>query len=353
MNGGAGPAFELEVASLTDVGTERAHNEDRCGHLLDADRALLVVADGVSSAAAGETAAQTAVDAVLRTFAEQPPGTPAPKRLNRAAQQANIEVYDLATVVPELRGMTTTLTVVAVDRGELAAVHVGDTRLYLLREGRLLQLTKDHTVAGERARLGLMSKARARVHRDRSVLTRSLGRELIVPVDRLSNRIYQGDRLLVCSDGLYNTLDDAEIVALMAEGSAPDACRRLVEEANQRGTLDNVSAAVLRVVNGPGTPGPVGRAGGQAPLAVPSWLNPVETWRKNPARPIGEVAEWPKAPDSKSGLGASPTWVRLPPSPLRFTWRGVRVAEGARLEIVCTERYRGFESLSLLQGRLH
>ncbi|MES1166341.1 MAG: protein phosphatase 2C domain-containing protein [Verrucomicrobiota bacterium] len=263
MNGGAGPAFELDVASLTDVGTERARNEDRCGHVLAGrQRALLVVADGVSSAAAGETAAQTAVDAVLRTFTDQPPGTPIPKCLNRAAQQANIEVYDLATVVPELRGMTTTLTAVAVDGGELAAVHVGDSRLYLLRDGRLVQLTKDHTVAGEKARLGLMSQARARVHRDRSVLTRSLGRELIVPIDRLSNRVYRGDLLLVCSDGLYNTLEDAEIVTLMAEGSAQDMCRRLVDEANQRGTLDNLSAGVVRVVGGPAPPaGPGGLRG--------------------------------------------------------------------------------------------
>ncbi|MFL5308763.1 MAG: PP2C family protein-serine/threonine phosphatase [Polyangia bacterium] len=263
MNAAAGLAFQLDIASLTDVGTERAHNEDRCGHLLDAQgAALLVVADGVSSAAAGETAAQTAVDATTRTFADQPPGTPTPKRLNRAAQQANIEVYDLATMVPELRGMTTTLTAVAVDGGELAAVHVGDSRLYLLRDGRLLQLTKDHTVAGERARLGLLSKEKARVHPDRCVLTRSLGRELIVPVDRLSNRVYRGDALLVCSDGLYNTLDDAEIAALMAGGTAQEACRRLVDEANQRGTLDNLSAAVLRVVEGPQRP--AGAGGGLA-----------------------------------------------------------------------------------------
>jgi serine/threonine protein phosphatase PrpC len=264
MNGAAGPAFQLEVASLTDVGTERAHNEDRCGHLLEAGpRGLLVVADGVSSAEAGETAAQTAVDVVLRTFAEQPPGTPTPKRLNRAAQQANIEVYDLATVVPELRGMTTTLTAVAVDAGELAAIHVGDSRLYLLRDGRLVQLTKDHTVAGERARLGLMSRQKARNHPDRSVLTRSLGRELIVPIDRLSNRVYRGDVLLVCSDGLYNTLEDPEIVGLIAGGTAEDACRRLIEEANQRGTLDNLSAAILRVVAGPERPAGSGGLGGR------------------------------------------------------------------------------------------
>ena len=261
--GGASP-FLLEVASHTDVGTEREHNEDRCGHLLEArDRALLVVADGVSSAEAGETAAQTAVDAVLRTFTDQPAGMPTPKRLFRAAQQANIEIYDLATVVPELRGMTTTLTAVAVDRGELVAAHVGDSRLYLLRGGRVVQLTKDHTVAGERSRLGLMSKDRARSHPDRSVLTRSLGRELIVPMDRLSNRLYGGDILLVCSDGLYNTLEEGEMVPLASQGAAEEACRRLIEAANQRGTLDNLSAAILRVVEGPSRPPNGGGVGGK------------------------------------------------------------------------------------------
>ncbi len=249
MNGEA--RFTLELASATDVGTERAHNEDRCGHVLEApERGLIVVADGVSSAEAGETAAQTAVDAIVRTFSEQAAGTPTGKRLYRAVQQANIEVYDLATVVPELRGMTTTLTAVAVDRGELAAAHVGDSRLYLWRAGKLVQLTKDHTVAGERSRLGLMSKERARSHPDKSVLTRSLGRELIVAVDRIANRVYRGDVLLVCSDGLYNTLDEAEMGALLAEGTAGEACQRLIATANQRGTLDNLSAAILRVVEG-------------------------------------------------------------------------------------------------------
>jgi PPM family protein phosphatase len=247
--------FELEVAAVTDVGTEREHNEDRCGHLLENESCgLLVVADGVSSAEAGETASQTAVAATLRTFAEQPAGTSTAKRLYRAVQQANIEVYDLATVVPELRGMTTTLTAVAVDRGELTAAHIGDSRLYLLRGGRIVQLTKDHTVAAERARIGLLSKARARTHKDRSVLTRSLGRELIVPIDRLSNRLFRGDVLLVCSDGLYNALDDEELARLLDGGDAGTATQRLIDTANQRGTLDNLTAAVLRVRRGPELP---------------------------------------------------------------------------------------------------
>jgi PPM family protein phosphatase len=255
MTASSGTRFELEVAAVTDVGTEREHNEDQCGHVLESEACgLLVVADGVSSAEAGETASQTAVAATLRTFSEQPPGTATAKRLYRAVQQANIEIYDLATVVPELRGMTTTLTAVAVDRGELTAAHIGDSRLYLCREGRLLQLTKDHTVAGERSRMGLMSKSRARSHPDRSVLTRSLGRELIVPIDRISNRLYRGDSLLVCSDGLYNVLEDDEMTPLLRGHDAASACQRLVETANQRGTLDNLTAAVLRVVDGPERP---------------------------------------------------------------------------------------------------
>jgi serine/threonine protein phosphatase PrpC len=263
MNAAAETRFELEVATLTDVGTEREHNEDHCGELLEsAACGLLVVADGVSSAEAGETASQTAVAATLKAFGEQPPGMASAKRLYRAVQQANIEVYDLATVVPELRGMTTTLTAVVVDRGELTAAHVGDSRLYLLRDGRLTQLTKDHTVAGEKARIGLMSKARAREHPDRSVLTRSLGRELIVPIDRISNRLFRGDALLVCSDGLYNVLDEEQMAPLMAHGDAGAACRSLIDTANGRGTLDNVSAAVLRVLNGPERPeAPAGLGG--------------------------------------------------------------------------------------------
>ena len=104
MNASPEIRFELELAAVTDVGTEREHNEDQCGHLLESEACgLLVVADGVSSAEAGETASQTAVAATLRTFGEQPPGTATAKRLYRAVQQANIEIYDLATVVPEAK----------------------------------------------------------------------------------------------------------------------------------------------------------------------------------------------------------------------------------------------------------
>jgi protein phosphatase len=163
-------------------------------------------------------------------------------------QQANIEIYDRAVAVPELRGMSTTLTAVVVDRGELTAVHVGDSRLYVLHDRELVQLTKDHTVAAEKVRMKLLSREKARTHPDRSVLTRSVGRELIVSRDRISRRLIQGDVLLACTDGVYGVLEDEELRRLVAGRDAAAACRAVVDAANARGTADNLSAAVLRLV---------------------------------------------------------------------------------------------------------
>ena len=261
MSEGQATGDVFEIATLTDVGTEREHNEDFGGSLQGATSpGVIVVADGVSGGEGGETASRKAVESTLRSFTEQGAGIAAAKRLARAVQTANIEVYELALAVPELRGMSTTLTAVALDRGELSAVHVGDSRLYLMREGTLTQLTKDHTVAAEQIRLGVLSEARARKHPGRSVLTRSLGRELIVSLDRLSLSMRQGDTLLLCSDGLYNVLDDAAIASLLlVPRSAQDACRALIDAANARGTYDNLTAAVARVRGDvPAPPEPTG-----------------------------------------------------------------------------------------------
>jgi protein phosphatase len=239
--------FALEVAALTDVGTTRAHNEDACGTLVeDPTRALIVVADGVSLAEAGEVASAMAVEVVVRAFGEDPK-PPAGQRLYRAVQQANIEIYDRAVAVPELRGMSTTLTAAVVDRGELTAVHVGDSRLYLLRDRELVQLTKDHTAAAEKVRLRILSKEKAKTSPDRSILTRSVGRELIVSRDRISQPLVQHDVLLACSDGVHGVLEDDELASLLRDRHADDACRAILAAANERGTPDNLSAAVLRV----------------------------------------------------------------------------------------------------------
>jgi PPM family protein phosphatase len=259
-SGSAPVPGQLELAARCDIGTERPHLEDAWGSRVERpDCAVLVVADGVSGQAGGAEASAMAVEVTLRACAEGRPGEAAGQRLYRAVQQANIEIYDRAVAVPELRGMATTLTALAVEAGELTAVHVGDTRLYLLREGVLTQLTKDHTAAADKVRFGLLSREKARHHPDRSILTRSVGRELIVSRDRLSRPLLQGDVLLVCSDGLHGVLEDEEMAALLGGRPAEEACRLLVDTANARGTPDNLTAAVVRLV---GSTPPVSRPEG-------------------------------------------------------------------------------------------
>lgn len=241
-------SFELDAAS--SVGTTRAENEDCCAAVIEEDGVgLVVVADGVSGFQGGEVASSKAVETTLKSYREQPANMTPARRLYRAVQEANIAIYDLSVVVPELRGMATTMTSLVVDRGQVSTMHVGDCRMYLVRDQKIRQLTKDHTVAAQKARLGLVKKDRVATHPDRSVLTRNLGRELIAAVDQITTRVLEGDVVLVCSDGLYNVLDDREMAELCGQLSAKEACNVLIARANERGTPDNLTAAVVRITS--------------------------------------------------------------------------------------------------------
>jgi serine/threonine protein phosphatase PrpC len=220
-------AGDVRVALLSEAGPVRSANEDCCGHrAADAATTLVVVADGVSGYQAADVASQMAVEVTLEAWDRQSATMRPEVRLARAAQEANIAIYDRAMVVPELRGMATTLTAVAIEGGRLAAAHVGDSRLYLVREGRALQLTKDH-------RSGKVA------------LTRSVGRELIVAIDKLTRPLDGGDVLVVCTDGLHNFLPDADIARLVAGVDPDGACRALVDAALAAGADDNVTVAVI------------------------------------------------------------------------------------------------------------
>lgn len=242
------PVTELfDIASRSDPGSVREANEDFCATFYAEDCAGLIVADGVSSFNGGATASRLAVETTQDAFLSQEKSVPAAKRLYRAVQRANIAVHDLAMTVPEVRSMATTLTAVLLGPDGLCAAHVGDCRLYLLRANRLQQLSKDHTVAAERTRLGLLSKARARHHPGRSTLTRSLGRELVARVDQFTALVAPDDVLMVCSDGIHGVLDDDELLHLCLAPSAEVACEQLINVANGRGAPDNITAAVARV----------------------------------------------------------------------------------------------------------
>jgi serine/threonine protein phosphatase PrpC len=181
-----------------------------------------------------------AVEVTLRAFRELPPTVKLETRLARAAQQANIEIHDLALIVPELRGMATTLTAIAIADGHLVAAHVGDSRLYLIRKGKAVQLTKDHRTG-------------------QATLTRSVGRELIAAIDRLSRPLEQDDVLVLCTDGVHGSVSDEALARLAADADPARACRALIDAAMAGNSTDNVTVAVVRVVGTtPERPRPLG-----------------------------------------------------------------------------------------------
>ncbi len=236
--------FEIEIAALSDAGTELGHNEDHCGKWVKSKTsALVAVADGMATLEGGELASQRAILALLRSFREQAAGLTQTQRVLRAARSASFEVYDMALVVPQLRGISTTLTAVAVTNAELTAAHVGNSRVYLLRDGYINQLSKDHTVAAEAEDAGGHYQLR-----DASVLTRSLGRELLVPIDVFEIDLLQNDIVVLCTDGLCRAFEDSEIADAVKGHSAAAACRKLIDTANAIGTVDNLSVGVVRVV---------------------------------------------------------------------------------------------------------
>jgi len=242
-------SLEFDLAMLTDLGTNRKNNEDCCSQFVEAhDSVVFAVADGVGGYEGGEIASATGVETLLQTYRDNPKAWGASRRLHRAIQNANIEIYNRALVVPELRRMATTMTAVSVERGVLAAAHVGDCRLYLARDGNITQMTKDHTVVGEKVRMGLLAPERARTHPDRSKLTRSLGQELIASVDLISMPLRFKDVLVLCSDGLHNVILEPEILKIAGNSTPSDACRTLIDTANERGTPDNLTVAVFKML---------------------------------------------------------------------------------------------------------
>jgi protein phosphatase len=239
----------FEVALLSDVGTNRESNEDSCGHYVEnLDSVVFAVADGIGGYEGGEVASAMAIAVTIESYRESPVAWGASKRIHRAVQRANIEIHNRALTVPELRRMGTTLTAAVVDAGVLHAAHVGDCRLYLIRRGKIRQITKDHTMVQERVRMGLMSADRARYHPERSALTRSIGHELIVSVDRITLPLEQNDRLIICSDGLHGVLHDRDLEQMVRDRGADEACKHLVEVANQRGTADNLTVGVFTML---------------------------------------------------------------------------------------------------------
>lgn len=239
----------LRFGSATDVGRVRQNNED---NLLVASP-LFAVADGMGGHAAGEVASGIAVQLLGDTFSRD--RTPA--GLADAVRAANRAVWERAQQQPDLRGMGTTLTAVALvdDDGQevLAVVNVGDSRAYRLQQGQLEQLTEDHSLVEELVRSGRLSAEEAQVHPQKHVLTRVLGVDADVEVDCFRVIPYEGDRFLLASDGLFNEVDDRTIASVLRRTDDPDAAvAELVELAKGNGGSDNITVVVVDVLDDDG-----------------------------------------------------------------------------------------------------
>jgi serine/threonine protein phosphatase PrpC len=253
-------SFAIQVAAKTDVGCVRVDNEDNFGY--DARRGIFVVCDGMGGQAAGEVASKIAVDTLLRYFHEGVPKA-SDLRLTRASenvsehartlgeaiQLANHVIREAACQYEGQAGMGSTIACVLVDDNFVSFGHVGDSRIYLVREGTIQQLTQDHSLVMQEVRLGLISSEQAEQSKLQNIITRALGSEEIVEPDLDDMIAAPDDILLLASDGLTRVLRDQEILAAVtAAADLEYACNDLVQLAKQAGGDDNITCLLIRIV---------------------------------------------------------------------------------------------------------
>src|SRR6516165_7083395 len=211
--------LEVEFAQRSDPGRVRGHNEDYLGHIAPETDArvrshgwLFALADGVGGHDKGEVASREAVETVLSGFRKAPGGEPHAGLLTRLVQAANIRVYETGRAASAGgTNMATTIVTCAVRFDRAVIAHVGDSRCYLIRHGHIKQLTRDHTVVNDQVRLGLLTAKEAAENKNRHLLSRSVGPDLFVSVDITDTQVLPGDSLLLCSDGFYGSMPEAQI----------------------------------------------------------------------------------------------------------------------------------------------
>ena len=230
-----------EEAHKTDTGRQRHANEDS----YFAQAPVFAVADGMGGAQAGEVASRIAAGAFEQGLDAE---ASAEGQLREVAEEANREIHELAQKDSSRAGMGTTLTAALLRGDEVALGHVGDSRAYVLRDGELKRLTKDHSLVEELRRQGRLTDEQAEEHPQRSIITRALGPEPKVNVDTMTVPAKDGDVFLLCSDGLTTMVSDEEITEILLQPkNLRSAVNKLVDTANKRGGRDNITAVAFRV----------------------------------------------------------------------------------------------------------
>ena len=233
----------------TDTGKRRRRNEDE----YVVEPPLFAIADGMGGAQAGELASSLAAGAVRDDETVSGSGE---RRVTELIQEANRRVYQRSSQDASASGMGTTMTVALVEDGAVVFGHVGDSRAYLIRDGRLEQLTEDHSLVAELVRSGKLSPEEAETHPQRSVITRALGTDPDVDVDTFSIPTHPGDLFMLCSDGLTAMVEDEAILEAVERnrGDLQTAVKALIRAANKGGGEDNITVVFFEIGEGPGEP---------------------------------------------------------------------------------------------------
>jgi protein phosphatase len=254
-------SLSLEVAGRSDVGRVRPSNEDHFGY--DERLGIFVVCDGMGGHAAGEVASQIAVETVLSFFRELTPTVEEHAFLNdaplgarllaEAVKRANDAILQYAEENKNTSGMGTTLVAARFCNGLFSIANVGDSRIYLFREGQLLQLTEDHSLVMEQVRRGMITPEQARHSSAQNIITRALGTDESTLPDLGEFPAQGGDMLLLTTDGVLRHVEDAEIRSILLQlPSLQAACDTLIDAANESGGEDNSTCVLIRVSNGQG-----------------------------------------------------------------------------------------------------
>ena len=234
----------------TDSGKKRSNNED--AFLIDDRIGLYVVADGIGGSEGGEVASRVAVDELAKAVAvlvrdagDSSYETGSENLLQQAVPIANNEILQVQAERPELSAMGTTLTTLLLKDKNAFLAHIGDSRAYLLRSGEFRQLTTDHSLVGEQVRQGVITPEQARTSPYRHVITRALGINEEARTDFAKHPLQRGDCFLLCTDGLTEMVEDAEIAGMLSALPPREAVQKLLAAANDRGGVDNITAVVV------------------------------------------------------------------------------------------------------------
>lgn len=250
--------MKIESYGMSNVGMKRVQNED--SYLINDEMGLYMVADGMGGHLGGEYASKlavTTVEEVVRRLRFDPDITQIrgvntddagpSQQLTHAIQEAGRRIHDQALYDENLRGMGTTAVAALVNAPKIFIANVGDSRAYLVRGGKIQQVTEDHSLVSEQVKAGMISARDARGHKLKNIITRSVGYQEDVDIDIMTQELKPGDKFLLCSDGLSNLVEDEEIESIVEKHEIQEACEKLVNTANSRGGDDNITVVVLQV----------------------------------------------------------------------------------------------------------